>query len=157
MNTPKTDEIWVEHRGALAEYFEKLLEHSRQLECELAEAQNMINLLRESHDVVTKQFQKVDTELAEMRQQSYKWAYECGENMKLLKETIATATRAIEQRDTLAGSLKECLEDSEELLAERDWWKDEPRCDYQKDYADLFARVEKAKQALAALKGGSHE
>jgi hypothetical protein len=65
MDTPKTDEIWVEHRGTLAEYFEKLLEHSRQLERELAEAQNMINLLRESHDVVTKQFQKVDAELAD--------------------------------------------------------------------------------------------
>jgi hypothetical protein len=37
MDTPTTDEIWVEHRGTLAEYFEKLLEHSRQLERELAE------------------------------------------------------------------------------------------------------------------------
>ena len=82
------------------------LDFARQLERELAEAQNLNNLLRESHDVVTKQFQKVDAELAEMRKQRDKWAYECGENMKLLKETIATATRAIEQRDTLAEALE---------------------------------------------------
>jgi hypothetical protein len=36
-------------------------------ERELAEAQNMINLLRESHDVVTKQFLRVDAELAALK------------------------------------------------------------------------------------------
>jgi hypothetical protein len=45
MDTPKTDEIWVEHRGTLAEYFEKLLEHSRQLERELAEARQQRDTL----------------------------------------------------------------------------------------------------------------
>jgi hypothetical protein len=33
------------------------------------------NLLRESHDVVTKQFQKVDAELAEMRKQRDDFAH----------------------------------------------------------------------------------
>jgi hypothetical protein len=101
ITTPRTDE---QHKQFPMGGF--TLDFASQLERELAEAQNMINLLRESHDVVTKQFQKVDTELAEMRKQRNKWAYECGENMKLLKETIATATRAIEQRDTLAEALE---------------------------------------------------
>ena len=48
MDTQKTDEIWVEHRGTLAEYFEKLLEHSRQLERELAEARKQRDTLAEA-------------------------------------------------------------------------------------------------------------
>jgi len=62
------------------------------------------------------------------------------------------ADDAVRQRDTLAEALTDCLEDSEELLAERDWWKDEPRGSYQKDHAELAARVEKARKALAAVK-----
>jgi predicted nucleic acid-binding Zn-ribbon protein len=50
--------------------------------------------------------QQLERELAEARKQIDKWAYYCGENMKLLKETIATATRAIEQRDGLAEALE---------------------------------------------------
>ena len=120
--------------------FVALRERNEQLERELAEAQNLNNLMRESHDVVTKQFQKVDAELAETRQQRNKWAYECGENMKLLKETIATATRAIIQRDTLA----EALQEYREALS-----NGPENCSYARyGYVD-----EKAKQALAAVKG----
>ena len=68
---------------------------------------------------------------------------------------LGELAEARKQRDTLVKALEQCLEDSEELLAERDWWKNEPRCSYQKDHAELVARVEKAKQALAAVKGGS--
>lgn len=73
---------------------------------------------------------------------------------KQLERELAEARK---QRDRLVKALEQCLEDSEELLAERYWWKDESRCDYQKDHAELAARVQKAKQALAAVKGGSND
>ena len=52
---------------------------------------------------------QLERELVEARRQRDKWAYECEENMKLLKETIATATRAIEQRETLAEAIEFAL------------------------------------------------
>lgn len=58
-----------------------------------------------------------------------------------------------QQRDNMAEALRECLEDSREFVAEREWWQHEPRRNYQADYAELLHRVQKAEQALAALKG----
>lgn len=36
---------------------------------------------------------------------------------------------------------EDLLEDAMELQGERDWWKDEPRLNYQKQYVDLTARI----------------
>jgi len=50
-------------------------------------------------------------------------------------------TAVTEQRDRLAEALRECCEASVELLGERDWWQDEPRCDYQKRYQETRDNV----------------
>ena len=52
---------------------------------------------------------QLEREIVDARKERDAWAYECGENMKLLKETIATATRAIEQRDRMAKALEFAL------------------------------------------------
>jgi hypothetical protein len=78
-------------------------------------------------------------ELAEARKERDKWAYECEANMKLLKEVIATATRAIEQRDTLAEAL--------EMVATYTYA--DGQCD--NGYTPQYV----AKQALAAVRGGT--
>ncbi len=36
---------------------------------------------------------------------------------------------------------EELLEDAMELIVERRWWKNEPRCNYQRDYEALDARI----------------
>jgi hypothetical protein len=59
--------------------------------------------------------------------------------------------QAQKQRDTLAQALRECREDSVELLGERDWWKNEPRLDYQKRYQETRDNVTRADEALATL------
>lgn len=78
--------------------------------------------------------------------------YQIAEEMKLYccqKERKLTAVT--EQRDRLAEALRECLEDSMELLGERDWWKDEPRLDYQKRYQETRDNVTRADEALQSL------
>jgi hypothetical protein len=80
-------------------------------------------------------------DLAEARKQRDKWAYECGENMKILKEAITTATRAIEQRDTLAEILSKALQSFE--CNQRPEW-------YPQDHWSNLAN-----KALAAVKGGT--
>lgn len=49
------------------------------------------------------------------------------------------------------AALEACMEDSGELLAEHDWWKDEPRCCYQTRYEENKQRIENAKTTLAKL------
>jgi hypothetical protein len=56
-----------------------------------------------------------------------------------------------EQRDRLAEALRECCEDSIELLGERDWWEDEPRCGRQKRYQETCDNVTRANKALQSL------
>lgn len=56
------------------------------------------------------------------------------------------------QRDRLAEALRECKEDSEELLEERRWWENETRAGYAADYEKLKLRIEDANKALAKLK-----
>lgn len=50
--------------------------------------------------------------------------------------------------DALTG----CVDDSGELLAERGWWRDEPRCGYQARYEETKQRIEDAEAALTKLK-----
>jgi hypothetical protein len=65
--------------------------------------------------------------------------------------------QAIEQRDRLAEALEQCREDSIELLGERDWWQNEPRCDYQKRYQETRDNVTRADEALQSLTPKDHE
>jgi chromosome segregation ATPase len=56
-----------------------------------------------------------------------------------------------QQRDTLAVALRECREDSVELLGERDWWQRESRLDYQERYQETRDNVTRADEALQSL------
>ena len=49
------------------------------------------------------------------------------------------------------AALDGCREDTCELFAERDWWKDEPRCGYSTRWEDMKSRITKADAALARL------
>jgi uncharacterized coiled-coil DUF342 family protein len=55
------------------------------------------------------------------------------------------------ERNRLAKALRECREDSYELLAERDWWKNETRIGYQERYKVTLANTERATEALQSL------
>ena len=55
------------------------------------------------------------------------------------------------ERDRLAEALKQCREDSVELLGERDWWQNETRLDYQKRYRDTRDNIDRADDALQSL------
>lgn len=48
-------------------------------------------------------------------------------------------------------SLDGCREDTCELIAERDWWKTEPRCGYSARWAEMNVRYAKAAAALSKL------
>jgi DNA repair exonuclease SbcCD ATPase subunit len=67
---------------------------------------------------------------------------EAREQLEAMREAIKKG------HDALTG----CVEDSGELLAEHDWWKDEPRCGYQLRYEETKQRIEDALAALAKLK-----
>ena len=49
------------------------------------------------------------------------------------------------------ASLNDCREDTCELIAERDWWKNEPRCGYSARWAEMQARLAKAESTLQKL------
>lgn len=49
-------------------------------------------------------------------------------------------------------ALTGCVDDSGELLAERGWWRDEPRCGYQTRYEETKQRIEDAEVSLTKLK-----
>lgn len=66
---------------------------------------------------------------------------EAREQLKSMREAIREGHDA----------LTECVDDSGELLAERGWWQDEPRCDYQIRYDEHKQRIKAAKAALAKL------
>jgi hypothetical protein len=56
------------------------------------------------------------------------------------------------ERDALVTALEQCKEDSIELLEERSWWKNEPRCDYGKRYKDIENNIARADAVLEAIK-----
>jgi molybdopterin synthase catalytic subunit len=49
------------------------------------------------------------------------------------------------------AALDGCREDTCELFADHDWWKDEHRCDYSTRWAEMKSRITKADAALAKL------
>jgi hypothetical protein len=52
--------------------------------------------------------------------------------------------------DDMFAALNDCREDTCELIAERDWWKEEPRCRYDVRYQEMKDRLNAAIAALAA-------
>lgn len=44
--------------------------------------------------------------------------------------------------------LENLIENTIELRGVRDWWKDEPRCNYQRDYQRYCVEIEKAQEIL---------
>ena len=50
--------------------------------------------------------------------------------------------------------LEEILDDLIDLRAERDWWKDEPRCGYAQRYADLSKRINMLNDVLVKKREG---
>jgi len=75
-------------------------------------------------------------------------------NNEKLKAEIEELSK---QNNMLVKALEECREDSLELLSERDWWKDEPRCDYKKRYEETSENITRANKILAIVKGVSNE
>lgn len=67
---------------------------------------------------------------------------EAREQLEAMREAIKKGY------DALTG----CVDDSGELLAERGWWRDEPRCGYQARYEETKQRIEDAEAALTKLK-----
>jgi len=53
-----------------------------------------------------------------------------------------------EENAKLREALENCREDSIELLGERDWWKEEPRCGYQERYAQTAKNIQIADALL---------
>lgn len=66
---------------------------------------------------------------------------------KVQKDLLAMT----EQRDRLAEALKQCREDSVDLLVERDWWRNEPRGNYQQRYQATRDNIDRADEALQSL------
>lgn len=76
-------------------------------------------------------------------------ATECRANLVKLKQSLASE---LALADKLAARLDQCREDSTELLGERHWWKDEPRCEYSERYDETAENVVAAAEALDAYK-----
>ena len=83
-------------------------------------------------------------ELAELKEEYGTWWAQKRIAIDELKEVT-------EQRDRLAEALRQCREDSVELLGERNWWKNEPRLGYQKRYQETRDNVTRADEALQSL------
>jgi hypothetical protein len=66
-------------------------------------------------------------------------------------EILCKLHKVTEQRDRLAEALQACREDSVELLGERCFWQNEPRCDYDKRYQETRNNVTRADEALQSL------
>jgi hypothetical protein len=80
-------------------------------------------------------------ELYHARQQRDGWADECERSMRLLNDALDSCEEAMKQRDALVEAL--------EMVATHTYV--DGQCD--NGYSPQYV----AKQALAALKGGSHE
>jgi hypothetical protein len=90
-------------------------------------------------------------ELTTITEQRDKAQSELDRGLKENQELWASNAELTEQRDRLAESLRKCREDSVELLGEREWWQNEPRCDYDKRYQETRDNVTKADEALQSL------
>ena len=148
MDTPTPDRIWVEHRGTLAEYFDKLLEHSRQLERELAEAKDKIGsqvarikyLEGATNHATGTPLTKALKQLDEMKIDRDEWKAVSEGRLLGSIDKVAQLERELaearEQRDTLAEALETVVEVARRNL-------DRPHPTIERVYT----------KALAAVKG----
>ena len=165
--TPRTD-------AAANESIVKVYETSKQLEREVAEARGQIDSWQKlalSAEVLRKKAETERDNAESDRKQAEADTLRALHERNEARETIAemetrhaavmlhtqgvvdesNATRG--QRDRLAAALRACREDSCELLGERAWWADEPRCDYRKRYDETAENIARADEALAAIEG----
>jgi hypothetical protein len=69
---------------------------------------------------------------------------------ELVEKLAAENAKLRDAADAMFAALNDCREDTCELIAERDWWKDEPRCRYDVRYQEMKDRLNAAITALAA-------
>jgi hypothetical protein len=110
-------------------------------------ARQLVELLNKQDEELTTVTEQRD-ELLRYNEAFRKETLICADCDAIRKEEY---DQAIEQRDRLAVALEQCREDSIELLGERDWWQNEPRCDYQKRYQETRDNVTRADEALQSL------
>ena len=85
--------------------------------------------------------------LAELHQALLGRTVSCSQCNAFAKENAEMREVIKDAHDALEG----CQEDTCELIAERDWWKNEPRCGYSARWAEMNVRCAKAIAALAKL------
>lgn len=133
----------------------------------LEELQTELTAVTEQRDSIDSMYHKVIKEVLECDP-----IPACKREDDQLEPPWEVIARMREQRGRLAEALRQCREDSVELLGERNWWKNEPRLGYQKRYQETRDNVTRADEALqplnqdhtvatndmiAAMKGGCHE
>jgi chromosome segregation ATPase len=157
-DTPRTDELddkLVDLSPNPETDYSLMKSHARKLERELTAARAEIEEYAEDKSRLA----TMAMEFREQRDRAWQTIAEIKRDImedetfgdvviKLWQEPL---DEAIEQRDRLAEALQECREDSVELLGERDWWQNEPRCDYQKRYQETRDNVTRADEALQSL------
>jgi uncharacterized protein YciW len=140
--TPETDKFFAtfadgEAAPSHAEYYARL----QDLERERDEARFDLDFRRRLGDWQNKTIHDLTKQRDEARE-IYQKSYTA---------ELARANYYKQQRDRLAVALRDCREDSVELLGERDWWQNEPRCDCQKRYQETRDNVTRADEALQSL------
>ncbi len=73
-----------------------------------------------------------------------------GERAPRIQKMLDENAKLRAAADAMFAALNDCREDTCELIAERDWWKDEPRCRYDVRYQEMKDRLNAAITALAA-------
>ena len=68
---------------------------------------------------------------------------------RMLTELCDLAEQREKQLADAKAALAACREDSAELLAERGWWKDEPRAGYQRRYQETVENIVVADSILS--------
>ncbi len=122
------------------------------------EARGQRDRLAEAREV--RQFWKsaaidANRERDELKAQRDEWANLWADLSRAsIKDTVKLErelTAVTEQRDRLAVALRECREDSVELLTERDWWQHETRLNYHVRYELTRDNIDRADKALQSL------
>ena len=155
MNTPRMKEAWDKSSRRVYGFYSSQTPAS---ECASSCYEEGCKLERELQ-VVTQQRDKLTEILGDMKTlaEITKQRDEAREYRdRLLEEReqwrlSSVCRELVEQRDRLADALKQCREDSVELLGERDWWQNETRLDYQKRYRDTRDNIDRADDSLQSL------
>jgi hypothetical protein len=150
--TPRTD-------AAANESIVKVYETSKDLERELAEARELVAMYKEAKEEFSQYSERRNLEkqlAAAIRERDNADSDRRQADADTLR-ALHERNEAREQRDRLAAALEACREDSCELLGERSWWKDEPRCNYSNRYDETAENIVRADEALDSMKGGTSD